>query len=247
MTTETIERYEVCPECGHAKKMRIELFGKANIVTCYCKCETDEIERLERERRERIQSAKDRMRYRRSFGSRVLTGDFNDDDGSSPHVSETCRRYAANFDANMKSKVNGIVLFGSPRQGKTFFAEAIARELYRDHNVLMMTAMDLVQSFQFKKGQELEALKHRISNCDLLVIDDFGASRDTEFANEIMFSVIDGRYSSKRPMVITTNLTMEQLSNPDTAEEQRLYGRILERCYPCNVESGRTTARVYGG
>ena len=49
---------------------------------------------------------------------------------------------------------------------------------------------------------------------DLLIIDDLGVERSTEYAMEQMFFVIDSRYRSRRPMIITTNLKLAELKNP---------------------------------
>ena len=54
----------------------------------------------------------------------------------------------------------------------------------------------------------------------------------TEFAMEQMFEVIDKRYRSGKPMIITTNLSLEQLRNPPDLAHARIYERILERCAP---------------
>ena len=47
-----------------------------------------------------------------------------------------------------------------------------------------------------------------------------------------MFFVIDSRYRSRRPMIITTNLKLSELKNPPDLAHARIYDRILERCAP---------------
>ena len=49
---------------------------------------------------------------------------------------------------------------------------------------------------------------------------------------EQMFFVIDSRYRSRRPMIITTNLKLSELKNPPDLPHARIYDRILERCAP---------------
>lgn len=67
---------------------------------------------------------------------------------------------------------------------------------------------------------------------DLLIIDDLGVERSTEYAMEQMFHVIDCRYRSRKPMIITTNLKLSELKNPPDLVHARVYDRILERCGP---------------
>ena len=47
-----------------------------------------------------------------------------------------------------------------------------------------------------------------------------------------MYHIINGRYNRNKPMVITTNMTLQQLKNAGSVAEQRLYDRILEVCVP---------------
>ena len=67
---------------------------------------------------------------------------------------------------------------------------------------------------------------------DLLIIDDLGVERSTEYAMEQMFFIIDSRYRSRRPMIITTNPKLAELKNPPDLAHARIYDRILERCAP---------------
>lgn len=71
-----------------------------------------------------------------------------------------------------------------------------------------------------------------LESYDLLIIDDFGTERDTEYMNEIVFQVIDARYRSGLPMILTSNITAEELGRPDDIKNQRIYSRILDRCIP---------------
>ena len=48
----------------------------------------------------------------------------------------------------------------------------------------------------------------------LLVVDDLGVERNTEYAMEQIFIVIDSRYRSKKPLIVTTNLKLEEIKNP---------------------------------
>ena len=66
----------------------------------------------------------------------------------------------------------------------------------------------------------------------LLILDDFGMERNTEYGQEIVFQVIDNRYQSRKPMIITTNLSLHTMKLPRDLEHKRIYGRILEACVP---------------
>lgn len=67
-----------------------------------------------------------------------------------------------------------------------------------------------------------------LSEYDLLIIDDLGVERSTDYAMEQMFFIIDSRYSSCKPMIIITNLKLSELKNPPDLA----HARILERYAP---------------
>lgn len=69
----------------------------------------------------------------------------------------------------------------------------------------------------------------------LLIIDDLGAERGTEYAVENVFNVIDRRYRSGKPLIITTNLHISMLTNEQSLDKKRIYDRILELCIPIGV------------
>jgi len=99
------------------------------------------------------------------------------------------------------------------------------------------TALDVGQGqcLLLTSGEQTAAID-ALMGYPLLIIDDLGVERDTPYAMEQVFHLIDARYRSKKPMIITTNLTMQELENPDTREKQRIYSRVLERCTPVQVE-----------
>ena len=62
--------------------------------------------------------------------------------------------------------------------------------------------------------------------------------RGTEYGLEQVYNVIDSRYVSKKPLIATTNLTPEQLKNPEDVPHARIYGRLLEMCVPVRFTGG---------
>ena len=86
-------------------------------------------------------------------------------------------------------------------------------------------------------GEDRNTYINGFNHYALLVIDDLGIVRKTDFAQEQIFNVIDSRYRSKKPMIVCTNLELDELRNPPDLEHERIYDRILERCIPirsCN-------------
>ena len=69
----------------------------------------------------------------------------------------------------------------------------------------------------------------------MLVIDDLGVERQSDFALEQVYTVIDERYKSGKPMIITTNIPLEELRNPADIRYSRIYDRILESCVPIQL------------
>ena len=70
----------------------------------------------------------------------------------------------------------------------------------------------------------------KLQKYDLLVIDDLGVERDTSYSLEQVYNIIDTRSRAGKPLIVTTNLTLEDLQNPASIEYARIYDRILEMC-----------------
>lgn len=70
---------------------------------------------------------------------------------------------------------------------------------------------------------------------DTKTVRDLGIERNTEYALEQVYAVIDERYKTGLPLIITTNLTISQLRNPEDVAHARIYSRVLEMCTPVHV------------
>lgn len=82
---------------------------------------------------------------------------------------------------------------------------------------------------------EKQAYLDSLNAYDLIVLDDLGAERSTSYMTEVVYNVVDSRYRAGLPMIITTNLSGSDLLNPRDVAEQRVFNRILERCFPVEV------------
>ena len=132
-----------------------------------------------------------------------------------------------------------LLLYGNTGVGKTFLTHCIAKELLsQSYTVVYLTSIGLFDILEKNKfDRELSSLEKSttvsyIMNCDLLILDDLGAERGTEYALEQVFAVIDARYRSRKPLIVTTNLTLDALKHPDDLSHARIYDRILEICAP---------------
>ena len=182
---------------------------------------------MQRERMERIER-------RRKQGLRdefIREFTFAKDNGRNP-VMEKARAYVEHWDEAFRNNV-GLLLFGDVGTGKSFFAGCIANALIdRDVPVMMTNFPSILNRLTGTYGEERAEFISSLNDYDLLIIDDLGVERGTGFALEQMFEVIDSRCRSRKPMIITTNLTLHEMRNPPDLAYARIYDRILERCAP---------------
>ena len=128
------------------------------------------------------------------------------------------------------------MLFGGVGAGKTFYSACIANRLIDEgFDVFMTNFPSLVAKMQRDTFGSTDYLK-LLTRYDLLIVDDLGVERSTEYMQEQVYSIIDARYRARRPIIVSTNLTAQELRQPDNVMAARIYGRILERCLPIRFE-----------
>ena len=66
----------------------------------------------------------------------------------------------------------------------------------------------------------------RLCRYPLLIIDDFGMERGTEYALEQVYNIVDSRYRSQKPLIVTTNLPLNEIRHPQDTAHARIYDRI---------------------
>ena len=225
-----------CGKCRTPKQCRVELFGRERVVHCLCKCkkekyEADEAAFQHRQKMQRIEG----LRQLGFPDGEMKKWTFEADDKSNEKISEVARNYVQNF-AEMKKRGKGLLLFGNVGTGKTFISACIANALIDEGRPCLVTNFArLINSISgmFEGKQEyIDSL----NNFDLLVIDDLASERDTEYMGEIVQNIIDSRYRAKLPLIVTTNLTSEELKKPVEIRKQRIYSRLFEMCVPVEVK-----------
>jgi DNA replication protein DnaC len=130
-----------------------------------------------------------------------------------PVVSEV-RGYVRNLSLRLKEG-RGMWLVGDVGTGKTTLAMIVsAAALDAGHSVAIYSLPRLLNLIRDEIGTEnsLLDLLDRLSEVDLLHIDDLGAQHTTPWRLEQLYSIVDARYQAGRPIVATTNLMPEELA-----------------------------------
>ncbi len=220
-----------CGLCNTVKQQIKNIGGKDTLIPSTCDCKKKELEERELKLREYQKAMRlEGLRHSAFDDNLLLTQTFDKDDGSLEH-RKLGLNYVEKFREMEKENI-GLILTGSVGTGKTFLAAAIANALIDKEISVKMTNFSVIlndmTNFEINKNKYIENL----NKFNLLIIDDFGMERDTAFANEHIFNIIDARYRANKPLIITTNLSIETLTNATTLKEKRIYSRILEMAIP---------------
>lgn len=216
-----------CGNCRTAKRRRLEFHGEEIIVPVMCECAV----RTDEEQRRKNEAAQTAARTAQLRHLSMMDGSLRDcsfaaadRSGENARGIKICERYAEKFPQMLREN-RGLLLFGSVGTGKTFAAVCIANALIgRGFSVVMTSLVGLVDGSA--------DIMPQINSADLLVFDDLGAERSTDYGLERLYSAVDARYRSGKPVIYTTNLPLEVLKKPQDTRYARIYDRVLERCFP---------------
>ena len=221
-----------CKKCNKPVQCKVEFMGRQKTVNCICDCVVAEMK--EQQQLEADQEKKKKLAAAKQTGfsdSVMIKWTFANDNGNNAEIMRAMKRYCENF-KEFKESGRGLLLYGNVGTGKTYAAAAIANELIESgFNVLMTNFSKIINKLQSTFDGREEYL-NRLNDFDLLIIDDLAAERQTEYMQENIYNVIDSRYRSNKPLIITTNLTIDELKNPDNISKARTFDRIIEKCYP---------------
>lgn len=135
---------------------------------------------------------------------------------------ESAHRFIAHLASGKEPRGYNLLVFGSKGLGKTHLAAAIALEagrhgltsIYCEESKFLGRMKAYFQSDRLAELSEMEILESA-DECDLLILDDIGKARQTDWSREALWSVFNGRYNERRSSVITTNRTPAELSRND--------------------------------
>jgi DNA replication protein DnaC len=224
-----------CGKCNTPKQCFVEIFGTIRTPRCLCKCAKEARDKEEELRRQR--EFADKVQRYRSIGfpeSEMSKWTFAADDGSNPKMSAAMQNYVQHF-AEFREQGKGLLLFGNVGTGKTFLAACVANALIDKGVPCLVTNFARIANTVQGLFEGRQEYYDSLNKFPLLVLDDLSAERKTEYMQEIVFNVIDARYRAKLPLIITTNLTREELMNPADITYQRIFSRLFEMCTPIEI------------
>lgn len=234
-----------CSKCHTARQVEVEFLGIQKKVPCICQCMAEERAR-EEEARKRHRQAMEIQRYREmGFPDRELRRyTFDIDDGEMPELTRAMQSYVEQF-KYFREEGKGLLLYGPTGTGKTFHAACVVNELINRGYPCLMTSFSRLTNKISGLWEGKQEYIDSLSKFALVVIDDLGVERDTEYMNENVTTIIDSLYRSNVPMIITSNHSPKQLSGETEIRKQRIYDRLLERCFP--IEVNRSSRRKQKG
>lgn len=245
MSAEKMEKYDsgrVCPHCGRPIYCYdIPFFEIPVAITCQCILDQDaaaekQREAVKKQRRIEELTAKSQMPPR----LRACTFDVFQRREGTEKAMDTCRTYADRF-PEMREKGLGLILVGNTGSGKTHLAAAIVNSVIQQcYSAVFYKAAKL---FDFA-AENHAALPDGCERSSLLVLDDFGASNDTESRKATLQKILDYRIDGMRPTILTTNIPpKEWASRLDVRTVDRLMDKSLFRVISITAPSMRQERR----
>lgn len=215
-----------CGVCGKRKRANVDFSPNkdgSNIVCVPISCDCVK----KRVAEDDAKDAKAKLKEMREYGGISENSTFRAAE-KSPEMDK-CWKYAENWDKVKESNI-GLLLWGDVGTGKTFAAHCICNELLCRKKPVRAFVTSLSQVLN--SGWDKSETATHVRNAPLVVFDDLGAERSSEYALENVFMLVDERYRVKKPLIVTTNLTLDEMRQTQDMRRQRIYDRILEICVP---------------
>lgn len=246
-----------CGVCGEQRQKYISVPNPTDadpdrhdevLVTTPCRCDREK----EAEQKRIEQAEKDMAYIEKLRGASLMDDKFKSSTFENFQTTKfnarnlkLCKRYATAFD-QMLEKNQGLILWGDVGTGKSYAAACVANYLLAHKTPVVMTSfVKILAAIQKDRDQE-ERIISKLNRAKLVIFDDLGAERDTSFGIEKVYSIVDERYRKQLPMILTTNLTLDQMKQETDIRFSRIYDRIFETCYPIQF-TGPSWRRVEAG
>ena len=202
-----------------------------------CDCRRAEREKQEKEETEKKHSDEvDRLKRNGFTDPAMRHWTFGNDNGNCPQIEKA--HFYVEYWETMRSENIGYLLWGNVGTGKSYFAGCIANALMEQEIPVCMTNFATILNDLFTSAEGRNEYITRLCAYPLLILDDFGMERGTEYGLEQVYNVVDSRYRSNKPLIVTTNLTLEHLQHPEDTAHARIYDRLLEMCVPVRFTGG---------
>ena len=142
-------------------------------------------------------------------------------------VSKVIVPFCKNYVKEFGKKKQNLFFYGAPGCGKTFMSTVIGTELINNNVFVFYTpAQDMISSFEAEKfGKEISSAVETdiYTECELLIIDDLGTEFSTQFAESVLYNVINNRINKNLPTIISSNYGPDEF---DGIYNDRLISRL---------------------
>lgn len=235
-----------CGKCHTKKQGRYEVPWGIITPHILCKCAREQREAMEEEfRRVELDCQIKRYKHMGFPESEMQDWTFANDDMSNERITNVMKRYVERF-AGFKKCGKGLLLYGPVGTGKTYAACEVANALIEQGHPALVTTFDRITNTLQGMFEGKQKYIDDLNQFELLVLDDLGVERKTEYMQEMVYTIIDNRYRAGLPFIVTTNLSIEEIKKPSIVSNARIYDRILERCFPVGI-TGKSRRRQTAG
>lgn len=252
-----------CKNKLYRKTIEWELYGTKRTITLdYERCECNNAQAYWNEydlKKLRMLEEEKKLELMQEFSKRVeriiknskmskrnLNYKFDnfEPNNSNKKVFNNLKKYSEKLLKGIEKK--GLILVGNNGAGKTHLACSIANKLIENgtpviYGTLINLLAELRNSYDTDNNiSEMEIIK-LYENVDLLIIDDLGKEKPSEWGLEKLFTIINSRYENNLPVIITTNYNqnslIERLSlNGEIETAKSIISRLYEMCYLVKID-----------
>ena len=225
-----------CKTCHERKDGEVKsLMDMKFIFKNNCKCDR---ERFEKQKQREKEQEIERLKRSCFISMSQWAYTFDNYKGEKDKSYIIAKNYVKEYE-QMKKENIGLLFCGTVGSGKTYLACCIANALIEEYmiRVKIRNFAQIINDLQ-KSGFDLDKNKYieSLTNVSVLILDDLGIERDTSYAKEQVYNIVNSRYLKKKPTIFTTNLPYEKIQNSDDGVEyERIYSRIIEMCIPVKV------------
>ena len=242
---QTDDRVVYCDHCGMPKNKWIPpgpVLGSGRYVPIPCKCDLERMKKLTDERAFREhEDKKQRLYHQASFPASLKEETFENAEDYQPQAMDYAKKYAENL-VNDPAFSDGLCLHGPCGTGKTYIAACIGNYLI-DHlkpvyfnSIGQLLTQFSSSHFQPENNISPTIFMNSFLDYRLVILDDFGAEYTNNYNLSLLFQIINFLDLNKIPLVITTNLSSQEIQTPSDENARRIYDRIIGKCMLFKVE-----------